>query len=338
MEDRFGHHISYLRVSVTDRCNERCRYCLPDEEQEWLPRDDVLSYEEMLRVIRVGAGMGIRKVRVTGGEPLTRRNVLWFFEELGKIEGIDDIGISTNGTLLARPANKNESITVADALRRSGVRTVNVSLDTLDPATYQKTTGRDWLDRAIEGIDAARAAGFGEDQLKINSVLMKNDNEHELWPLIEFARERELLLRFIELMPVSSREMLTEENFLSAGEAKKLIEFKYGALTAEPEFRTNGPASYYRLGDSEQKIGFIGAMTNLHFCETCNKLRLTCDGKLRPCLGSHLEFDMREVLRDEKCDDSDVAKFFTEVVHRKPEAHDFRENYQPGRRMVAIGG
>jgi len=338
MEDRFGHRISYLRVSVTDRCNERCRYCLPDEEQEWLPRDDVLSYEEMLRVIRVGAGLGIRKVRVTGGEPLTRRNVLWFFEQLGQIKGIDDIGISTNGTLLGRPANEDESLTVADALRRSGVRTVNVSLDTLDAATYQKTTGRDWLDRAIAGIDAARAAGFENHQIKINSVLMKNGNEHELWPLIEFAKERELLLRFIELMPVSTRDMLSEDNFLSAGEAKKLIEFKYGKLTAEPEFRTNGPASYYRLPDSEQKIGFIGAMTNLHFCETCNKLRLTCDGKLRPCLGSHLEFDMRQVLRDPKCSDEDVAKFFGEVVDRKPEAHDFRENYEPGRRMVAIGG
>ncbi len=338
MEDRFGHRISYLRVSVTDRCNERCRYCLPDEEQEWLPRDDVLSYEEMLRVIRVGAGLGIRKVRVTGGEPLTRRNVLWFFEQLGQIEGIDDIGISTNGTLLARPANEDESLTVADALRRSGVRTVNVSLDTLDAATYQKTTGRDWLDRAIAGIDAARAAGFENHQIKINSVLMKNGNEHELWPLIEFARQRGLLLRFIELMPVSTRDMLTEENFLSAGEAKKLIEFKYGKLTAEPEFRTNGPASYYRLPDSDQKIGFIGAMTNLHFCETCNKLRLTCDGKLRPCLGSHLEFDMREVLRNPECSDEDVARFFGEVVDRKPEAHDFRENYEPGRRMVAIGG
>ncbi len=338
MEDRFGHRISYLRVSVTDRCNERCRYCLPDEEQEWLPRDDVLSYEEMLRVIRVGAGLGIRKVRVTGGEPLTRRNVLWFFEQLGQIEGIEDIGISTNGTLLARPANKDESLTVADALRRAGVRTVNVSLDTLDAATYQKTTGRDWLDRAIAGIDAARSAGFENHQIKINSVLMKNGNEHELWPLIEFARERELLLRFIELMPVSTRDMLSEDNFLSAGEAKKLIEFKYGKLTADPEFRTNGPASYYSLPDSDQRIGFIGAMTNLHFCETCNKLRLTCDGKLRPCLGSHLEFDMREVLRDPKCGDEDVAKFFGEVVDRKPEAHDFRENYEPGRRMVAIGG
>ncbi len=336
MEDRYGHRISYLRVSITDRCNERCRYCLPEEQQEWLPREDVLTYEEILRVIRVGAGLGISKIRVTGGEPLTRRNVLWFFEQLGRIEGIEDIGISTNGTLLARPANEGESLTVADQLRRCGVRTVNVSLDSLDRELYTRTTGRDFLPKAIEGIDAARAAGF--DAIKMNSVLMRNQNEHELWDLIDFARERDLLLRFIELMPVSTTEMLTEENFLPIGEAKKLIEFKYGKLEPLPDFRTNGPASYYRLPETGQKIGFIGAMTNLHFCETCNKLRLTCEGKLRPCLGSHLEFDMRDVLRNPKMTDEDVARFFLDVVDRKPEQHEFRDNYQPGRRMIAIGG
>lgn len=336
MEDRYGHRISYLRVSITDRCNERCRYCLPEEQQEWLPREDVLSYEEILRVIRVGAGLGISKVRVTGGEPLTRRNVLWFFEQLGRIEGIEDIGISTNGTLLARPANEGESLTVADQLRRCGVRSVNVSLDSLDRELYARTTGRDFLPKAIEGIDAARDAGF--DAIKMNSVLMRHQNEHELWDLIEFARERELLLRFIELMPVSTTEMLTEENFLPVGEARKLIEFKYGKLEPLPDFRTNGPASYYRLPGTGQRIGFIGAMTNLHFCETCNKLRLTCEGKLRPCLGSHLEFDMRDVLRNPEMNDEDVARFFLDVVDRKPEQHEFRDNYQPGRRMIAIGG
>lgn len=336
MEDRYGHRISYLRVSITDRCNERCRYCLPAEEQEWLPREDVLSYEEILRVIRVGAGLGITKVRVTGGEPLTRRNALWFLEQLGRVEGIRDIGISTNGTLLGRPANEGESLTVADQLRRSGVRTVNVSLDSLDRETYAHATGRDYLDRAIAGIDAARAAGF--DAIKVNSVLMRGLNEHELWALIEFARERDLLLRFIELMPVSTTEVLTEENFLPIGEAKKLIEFKYGKLEPLPDFRTNGPASYHRIAATGQKIGFIGAMTNLHFCETCDKLRLTCEGKLRPCLGSHLEFDMRDVLRDPAMSDEDVAKFFLDVVDRKPERHEFRDNYQPGRRMIAIGG
>ena len=334
MEDRFGHRISYLRVSITDRCNERCQYCMPLEEQDWLPREEGLSYEEILRTIRVGAGLGISKIRITGGEPLTRRNVLWFFEELNRIEGITDVGISTNGTLLGQltPAG----ITTAQALKNAGVRTVNVSLDTLDREAYAETTGRDILDRAIEGIDAARKAGFAK--IKINTVLMRHRNEHELWDLIEFAGKRDLLLRFIELMPVSTTQVLTEENFLPAGEAKKLIEFRLGELTPRPDFRTNGPSSYYELPGTGQLIGFIGAMTNLHFCETCNKLRLTSEGKLRPCLGSHLEFDMREVLRNPEMDDNDVAKFFLEVVDRKPEQHEFRENYQPGRKMIAIGG
>jgi len=334
MEDRFGHHISYLRLSITDRCNERCQYCMPLEEQDWLPREDVLSYEEILRTVRVGTQLGISKVRITGGEPLTRRNVIWFFEELNRIEGINDIGISTNGTLLAKMTP--EGINTAQALKNSGVRTVNVSLDTLDREAYAETTGRDILDQAIEGIDAAQAAGF--EKIKINTVLMRHRNEHELWDLIEFANERGLLLRFIELMPVSTTQVLTEDNFLPAGEAKKLIEFRFGKLTPCPDYHTNGPSSYYQLPGTEQLVGFIGAMTNLHFCETCNKLRLTSEGKLRPCLGSHLEFDMREVLRNPEMDDNDVAKFFLEVVDRKPEQHEFRENYQPGRKMIAIGG
>lgn len=334
MEDRFGHHISYLRVSITDRCNERCEYCMPQEEQLWLPREDVLSYEELLRVIRVGASLGITKVRITGGEPLTRRNVLWFFKELHEIEGISDIGISTNGTLLAR--RDENGLTTAQALKNAGVRTVNVSLDTLDAKTYAKTTGRDLFPDVIAGIDAARDAGF--ESIKLNTVLMRHRNEHELWDLIEFARRRNLLLRFIELMPVSTTEVLTSDNFLSAGEAKKLIEFRLGELTPRPDMRTNGPSSYFRIPNTGQMIGFIGAMTNLHFCESCNKLRLTCEGKLRPCLGSHLEFDMREVLRNRGMTDADIARFFLHVVERKPEMHDFRENYQPGRRMIAIGG
>lgn len=336
MEDRYGHRISYLRVSITDRCNERCAYCMPAEEQEWLPRADVLTYEEILRVIRVGATLGIRKVRITGGEPLTRRDVFWFFEQLGRIDGLEDIGVSTNGTLLARPATEGGALTAADLLRRSGVRTANISLDTLDRETYARMTGRDYLPQVLSGIDAARAAGF--ESIKINAVLMRGQNEHELWDLIEFARERDLLLRFIELMPVSTTEVLTEENFLPIGEAKRLIEFKYGPLEPLRDFRTNGPAAYYRIAATGQKIGFIGAMTNLHFCETCNKLRLTCEGKLRPCLGSHLEFDLRAVLRDPALKDADVARFFREVVDRKPEQHEFRENYQPDRKMIAIGG
>lgn len=278
--------------------------------------------------------MGISKLRVTGGEPLTRRNILWFFEELQKVEGITDIGISTNGTLLDRVTEDGR--TTAQALKDAGVRTVNVSLDTLNPEAYAQTTGRDYLDRAIAGIDAARDAGF--ERIKINTVLMRHKNEHELWDIVDFARERDLLLRFIELMPVSTTQVLTEENFLASGEAKKILEYRLGDFIPRPEIRTNGPASYYEVPETGQILGFIGAMTNFHFCETCNKLRLTCEGKLRPCLGSHLEFDMREILRNPDMTDEDVAKFFLEVVDRKPEQHEFRENYQPGRKMIAIGG
>lgn len=336
MEDPFGHLISYLRVSVTDRCNERCRYCMPQELQEWLPREGVLTYEEILRLVRVGTTLGIRKVRVTGGEPLTRRNITRFFVELGQLQGLQDIGISTNGTLLANAGPAGNGKTVARELVEAGVRTANISLDTLSRESYKLTTGRDFLPRALEGVDAAIEAGF--EKVKLNCVLMKGYNEHELLPMVEFAQKKKLLLRFIELMPVSTTEVLTEENFFAAGLAKKEIESALGTtLVPRPDFKTNGPASYYSVPGSGQLVGFIGAMTNFHFCETCNKLRLTCDGKLRPCLGSHLEFDIMEPLRT-GASDAELADFFRSVVARKPEGHDFRDSYQPGRKMVAIGG
>jgi cyclic pyranopterin phosphate synthase len=309
---------------------------MPEELQEWLPREDILSYEEILRVLRVGAGLGIRKVRITGGEPLTRRDVLDFFRAVNAIDGIDDIGVSTNGTLLA---NEPESpgTTMAQHLVDAGVRTANVSLDTLDADTYRVTTGRDYFDRVLQGLDAARTAGF--ESIKLNTVLMQDSNEDQLVSMIRFAHGRGLLLRFIELMPVSTRDVLKDDRFLATGHAKKLIEAEFGTLTPRPDYKTNGPASYYEVpGMNGQLIGFIGAMTNLHFCESCNKLRLTCDGKLRPCLGSYLEFNMKEVLRQPDVTDNDIAAFFQHVVDRKPKEHDFRDGYLPNRKMIAIGG
>jgi cyclic pyranopterin phosphate synthase len=333
MEDRFGHRISYLRVSITDRCNERCTYCMPRELQEWLPREDVLTYEETLRLIRVATELGVSKVRITGGEPLTRRDVISFFEMLRPVAGIDDLGISTNGTLLARRAASG--LTMAEALRAARVKSVNVSLDTLDPEVYAQVTGRDFLLQALAGIDAAMAAGF--EQIKLNCVLMRGRNEDQFVPLVEYAAARNLMLRFIELMPVSTGDVLHEDNFLPTAEARRALESRYGPLIPEPAFRTNGPSSYYKIPGCDQRIGFIGAMSNLHFCENCNKLRLTCDGKLRPCLGSYLEFDIMKVMRA-GATDAELKRFFLDVVERKPEQHDFRGNYQPGRMMVAIGG
>jgi GTP 3',8-cyclase len=333
MQDRYGHRISYLRVSITDRCNERCTYCMPQELQEWLPRGEILTYEETLRLIRIAAGLGVSKVRITGGEPLTRRDVIHFIEQIPKISGIKSLGFSTNGTLLARPITAGK--TMAMALREAGVQSLNVSLDTLDRHVYSQITGRDLHSQVLDGIDAAIASGF--DQIKLNTVLMRGRNEKQLVPLIEFAASRNLILRFIEMMPVSTTEVLNEDNFMSILEAKRLIESAYGNLIPETEFRANGPATYYQIAGREQRVGFIGAMTNLHFCESCNKLRLTCDGKLRPCLGSYLEFDIMKPLRT-GASDEELRHFFLDVVDRKPEQHDFRNNYKPGRKMVAIGG
>jgi GTP 3',8-cyclase len=333
MQDRYGHRISYLRVSITDRCNERCTYCMPQELQEWLPREGILTFEETLRVIRIAAELGVSKVRITGGEPLTRRGVLDLVREVPKIQGIRDIGVSTNGTLLAREVEQRT--TMARALRDAGVGSLNISLDTLDPRVYSEITGRDLHAQVLEGIDAAIAAEF--DQIKLNTVLMRCRNEDQLIPLIEFAAAHGLMLRFIEMMPVSTSEVLDEKNFISIFEAKRIIESHHGNLIPEPEFRTNGPAAYYQIPNRRQRIGFIGAMTNLHFCESCNKLRLTCDGKLRPCLGSYLEFDIMKPLRS-GASDEELRQFFLDVVDRKPEQHDFRDNYAPNRKMVAIGG
>jgi cyclic pyranopterin phosphate synthase len=332
VEDAFGHRISYLRVSVTDRCNERCRYCMPEEEQAWFPKEEVLSYEEMLRVLRVGASLGIQKVRVTGGEPLTRPGVADFCAQIAALPGIRQLGISTNGTLLSR---EEQGMTQAARLYQAGVRSLNISLDSLDRASYHRTTSRDLLPKVLEGIDAALEAGF--QNLRLNCVLMKNQTEREFMPLLRFAAEKRALLRFIELMPVSTREVLDERNFLSTEVARLMIEQHTGPLIPLPDFRTNGPAAYWQVPATGQKIGFIGAITNLHFCESCDKLRLTSDGKLRPCLGSFLEFDLRTPLRA-GCSDAELAQLIRDVVARKPKEHDFRQNYQPNRRMIAIGG
>jgi GTP 3',8-cyclase len=333
MQDRYGHRISYLRVSITDRCNERCTYCMPSELQEWLPRAEILTYEETLRLIGIAAQLGVSKLRITGGEPLTRRGVVDFIRGAAASPGIEQVGVSTNGTLL--PREIEPGLTTASALRHAGVHSVNISLDTLDQHLYAQITGRDFHEQALAGIEAAIAAGF--EQIKLNCVLMRGRNEDQLIPLIEFAGARNLMLRFIELMPVTTTEVLSDQNFMSISHAKRAIESHFGDLIPEPSFRTNGPATYYQVPDRHQRIGFIGAMTNLHFCESCNKLRLTCDGKLRPCLGSYLEFDIMKPLRAGASDD-ELKQFFLDVVERKPEQHDFRTTYQPGRKMVAIGG
>jgi cyclic pyranopterin phosphate synthase len=331
------HIVTYMRISVTDRCNERCAYCLPhDMAIEWLPKGQILTYEETLRVARVATSLGVTKFRVTGGEPLVRKNVAEFIGELNKLPGVTDIGLSTNATLLAPLAHQ---------LRANGVNKVNISLDTLDAKKYRELSGTGSLADVLVGIDAAIDARF--PQVKLNMVLMKGKNDDEVFDLIEFAREKAVTLRFVELMPISTSEVLTDDNFISVGHVRRQIETRYKLVAlAEPpnEIRGNGPAVYYEIGrlrnrcGQPMRLGFIGAMTNLHFCETCNKIRLTADGKLRPCLGAHLEYDLKPVLRARDSSDAKLREVFVQTIRNKPEEHEFRNNYVPGRKMVAIGG
>ena len=292
-----------------------------------------MSYEEIHRVVSIASELGVSKIRITGGEPLTRKGIVSFIQSLSNIPGINDVGISTNGTLLSKPID--DGLSAAEALFKAGVNSVNVSLDTLSAEQYTAITGRPFLAKAIEGIDAARNVGF--DKVKINSVLMRGRTENELFDLVKFAKKKDILLRFIEMMPVSSKDVLNDLNFLPCGEVMNLLSQEFGRLKPLSDFKTNGPASYYLIPGRDQIIGFIGAMTNLKFCESCNKLRLTCDGKLRPCLGSHLEFDLLKEIRSGATND-ELKNFIREVVLRKPKAHDFRDNYQPDRKMIAIGG
>jgi cyclic pyranopterin phosphate synthase len=306
---------------------------MPQELQEWLPHHEILTYHEIQRLVRVASELGVRKVRITGGEPLTRRNVLELFHQISELPKIQEIGVSTNGSLLAKEVAAG--VTMAKALHQLRVSSLNVSLDTLQAETYAAITGRDFLKQTLAGLEAAKQAGFSN--IRLNTVLMRGRNEHELTELVRFARLHQFLVRFIELMPVSTETVLEDRNFLPVAEAKRLIESDFGPLIPDPQYRTNGPAVYYQCPGHPQRIGFIGALTNLHFCESCNKLRLTCEGKLRPCLGSHLEFDIKKPLR-EGATDQDLQRFFRHVVDQKPEMHEFRANYQPGRKMVAIGG
>ena len=284
-----------------------------------------MTATELLRVVRVAAEMGFRKFRLTGGEPLVRSDVPDIVQGMAAIEGVAAIGLSTNGMRLA---------SLARPLRDAGLRTVNVSLDALDPQLYRRITGGD-VNQVLAGIRAAVAAGF--ECVKLNCVLMRGLNEHEFWPLTLFAAEHGLPLRFIELMPVAKTHLLTGDNFIPVSEVMDLLRRK-DELIPQPDWRLGfGPAKYYHLKHTGARIGFIGALTNQHFCSTCNKLRLTADGKVRPCLGQQGEVDLRVALRD-TADDAAVRRLLSTALEQKPAEHQFCRDYQPRRPMTAIGG
>jgi len=321
--DSFGRVIDYLRISVTDRCNERCLYCMPEGYKGWAQKADHLTADEIIRVAEAACRLGFRKFRLTGGEPCIRKDLVEIAAGVARQPGVQSLGVSTNGTRLA---------TLALPLRDAGVSSINISLDTLDPALYRRITGGDIV-AVHSGIDAA--VGTGIPRIKLNCVLMRGVNENEIWPLIRFAAERDLPIRFIELMPVSNTDVLTEENFLSADEVMDRLSCDDELLELQDAAFGHGPARYFRLSRTGATIGFIGALTATDFCAGCNKIRLTADGRIRPCLGRHRELDLLGTLRRGEGRIDDVLK---EAIAAKPKDHEFRECYQPGRPMTAIGG
>jgi cyclic pyranopterin phosphate synthase len=322
--DSFGRTVDYLRISITDRCNERCLYCLPENYSNWLPRGEMLTYDELLAVVQAAVRLGFKRFRVTGGEPLIRPGVVEFIRDLVATPGVESVQLTTNGTRLPE---------LAGPLFAAGLRRMNVSLDALEPAIYRGITQGE-VGPVLRGIRLAKELGFAS--IKLNTVLMRGRNNGEIFRLLDFAAEHDIPVRFIELMPVSLTEMLSEMNFFPVSELLALLRRE-----DEPEPLAEpfgfGPAKYFRLKKRGVTVGLIGALSDLHFCERCNKMRLTCDGKLRPCLGNHLETDLKPALRPQ-IDFSRLRELICGTLVSKPAEHQFRNNYQPQRVMTAIGG
>jgi len=324
MIDPTGRTVDYLRISVTDRCNERCVYCMPEHYSSWLARTDLLSYEEILAVVRTGVRLGFKHFRVTGGEPLVRPGIVDFIGRLTGTRGVESVHMTTNGTRLAE---------LARPLYEAGLRRINVSLDALDPEIYRSITGGE-VEPVLAGLRVVRDLGF--ESVKLNTVLIRGRNDGEILRLVRFAAEQDVAIRLIELMPVSLTEMLDETNFLPAAEAGRMIAAE-DEMEPLDEVLGMGPARYFRLKRSGAVVGLISALTDLHFCDRCNKMRLTADGRLRPCLGNHLETNLGPALRP-AVDEEALEALIRETLAVKPAEHLFRENYQPGRIMTAIGG
>ena len=305
--DKYGRHITYIRLSITDRCDFRCTYCMA-EEMSFLPREKVLSLEECLRIVRTFADLGVTKVRITGGEPLVRRNVLWLLERIAGLPGVTDLVLTTNGSQLDRYA--------AD-LRRIGVKRINVSLDTLDPERFKAITRIGELDKVLRGIDAARAAGF--TRTKLNTVMMRGTNDDEFVNLVRYAIDHELNISFIEEMPLGDIGHGRSDSYIGSEEALAGLSHEFELIpTVET---TGGPARYWRIPGTETRVGFISPHSH-NFCDTCNRVRITAQGDLYPCLGHNDALNLMPYLRD-NADDAPLRQAIVHSMGIKPKAHDF---------------
>ncbi|SHJ07851.1 cyclic pyranopterin monophosphate synthase subunit MoaA [Malonomonas rubra DSM 5091] len=325
MRDSYARKIDYLRISITDRCNLRCRYCMPEEGVASVGHGAVLSYEELYRVARIAVERGVRKIRLTGGEPLVRKGVVDFIASLVALPEKPELTLTTNGVLLSD---------YAEPLRQAGLARINVSLDSLQAERFKQITRRDQLQSVLDGLRAAEAAGLAP--IKINMVPIRGVNEDEIAAFARLSYKHNWEVRFIEFMPVSSGLDYTDRQLYPAVQIKQDLE-QVAPLVPEQRQGILGPARIYRLQGAVGTVGIIHAVSS-HFCRECNRLRLTADGQLRPCLLSDHEIDLRSVLRS-GADDEKVANVLLRSVAEKPERHCLGQDYQPGeRRMQGIGG
>ena len=306
--DQFGRKVDYIRLSITDRCDFRCVYCM-GEDMSFLPRNEVLSLEECARLVKVFVALGVSKVRITGGEPLVRKNALWLFEEVGQLEGLNELVLTTNGSQLEKQAKD---------LHNAGVKRINISVDSLDAALFKKITRTGELDKVLRGIQAAKAAGF--ESIKINTVLMRGVNDDEAASLVNFAIEQEIDISFIEEMPLGEVDHTRASTFVSNVDTLKTLQSKY-PLVASTE-TTGGPARYWRVANSNTKIGFISPHSH-NFCESCNRVRITCKGELYLCLGQEDKVDLMPLLRNHANDDQPLIDAILGSMAIKPKGHDF---------------
>ena len=305
--DKYGRRITYVRLSITDRCDFRCTYCMA-EEMTFLPRHEVLSLEECLQVAKVFVSLGVNKLRITGGEPLVRKDALWLLERLGALPGLDNLVITTNGSQLDR---------FAPALRMAGVRRINISLDTLKADRFKAITRIGDLGKVLGGIQAARAAGFR--RTKLNTVMMRGINDDEFGDLVQFALDNELDISFIEEMPLGDIHGRSG-TYISSEETRAALGRRFELLPSTES--SGGPARYWRIPGSETRVGFISPHSH-NFCDTCNRVRVTAKGELYPCLGQNDAMQLLPILRQSPGDEASLRQAIMDSMGIKPYGHDF---------------
>lgn len=306
--DRFGRRVDYIRLSITDRCDFRCVYCM-GEDMNFLPREEVLTLEECERLVRIFVGLGVKKVRITGGEPLVRKNALWLFEQIGHMPGLREQVLTTNGSQLPQ---------YAVPLQQAGVRRINISLDTLDAGRFRRITRVGDLAKVLRGIEAARHAGF--ERIKLNSVLLRGINDDEASQLVQFALDRQFDITFIEEMPLGDVGHARADSCVSNDETLQHLQQHYPLV--ESAETTGGPARYWRIPGKTTRVGFISPHSH-NFCESCNRVRITCKGEMYLCLGQEDRVDLMPLLRNHPGNDTPLVEAIVGAMQIKPQGHDF---------------